>query len=262
MYLKVTAKSLSLMRAVEFHVLLPCHDGYPDAPKPYPTLFFLPGFSCNAEEITFSLPLRQMSAQYGIAIIVPDGENAFYTDHPERVSCHGRFAGEELPEIACRLFPCLSSRPEDTFIGGISMGGYGAAALALNTAGRFSRLMMFSPCIEPDLLLTDTGADVPGAVPPVLMDTLLGGSTQYRSDPRINPLRAVDSALAEGRSLPDIWMCCGEDDTLVRDECVHFSTFLREHGVSHTFIRGSGAHDYLYWDDHLEEGFRFLAGRI
>lgn len=261
MYLKVTAKSQALMRAVDFHVILPYHDGYPDAGRPYPTLYFLPGFSGNAEEIVFALPLRQMAARYGMAVVVPDGENSFYTDHPERAACHGVYAGEELRAIALRLFPCLSPRREDTFIGGISMGGYGALALGLSHADLYGKIAVFSPAAEADLLLNGREDSTPGAVPSSLFGALLEGPAVYESSPRLNPLRAVEAALAGGKAIQPIWMCCGEEDLLVRGACAHFSAFLRGKGVRHTFVGGKGGHDLIYWDEHLEEAFRFLAER-
>ena len=154
MYMKVTAKSHSLQRAADFHVILPYHDGYPDGNPPYPTLYLLTGYSGNAEEILFTLPLRQMSALYGIAVVVPDGENLFYTDHPERATCMGQYAGDELVRITRRLFPCLSRDREQTYIGGISMGGYGAAVLGLHYRDTFSKQVLFSPSVEPDRLLS------------------------------------------------------------------------------------------------------------
>ena len=260
MYLKATAKSKALMGAVDFHVILPYHDGYPDANRPYPTLYFLPGFSGNAEEIVFALPLRQMAAKYGLAIVVPDGENAFYTDHPERAACHGVYVGEELPRITRRLFPCLSSRREDTFIGGISMGGYGAAVLGLHYPHHFSKIALFSPAIEADRLLNGIDDSVPGAVPSSLFDSLLGGAETYDHSPRLNPLVAVDEALQSGGSVQPLWMCCGENDMLVRDACADFSQFLTSRAIDHIFIRGRGEHDLIYWDAHLEEAFQFLMG--
>ena len=260
MYLKVTAKSDALMRAVDFHVILPYHDGYPDAEEPFAALYFLPGFSASAEEIIFGLPMRQMSAKYGVAVIVPDGENSFYTDHPERGACHGVYAGEELPRMARRLFPCLSARREDTWIGGISMGGYGALALGLHHPETFSRMILFSPAPDPEKLLTGVDPDAPGAVPAELFGSLFGTPEEYRNNPRLNPALAAEKALAEGRGLPPLWMCCGEDDLLVGESCERFSGFLREKGVAHTFVRGRGEHDLPYWDARLEEGFRFLRG--
>ncbi|MBR3019107.1 MAG: hypothetical protein IKH57_18860 [Clostridia bacterium] len=259
MYLKATAKFPSLMRSADFHVILPYHDGYPGPKRPYPTLYFLPGFSCNAEEIVFTLPFRQMAALFSMAIIVPDGENSFYTDHPERVARHGVYVGEELPKVVRKLFPCLSSERKDTFIGGISMGGYGAAALGLHYHETFSRIALFSPSIEADTLLASKDPDVPGGVPPCLLDTLLGGQAAYDLNPRLNPYVAVEEAISHGREIPPIWMCCGEQDGLVLDACVRFSDFLNARQAPHTFLRAPGEHDFPFWDRHLEEGFRFLA---
>ena len=258
MYLTLTAKSASLMRAVTVHVLLPYHDGYPDMPAPYPTLYFLPGFSSNAEEIMFALPMRQMSALYGTAIVIPDGENSFYADHPERAQNYATFVSQELPEITRHLLPCLSSDPAMTYIGGISMGGYGALIHGLNHPDRFSRMLLYSPAAEADLLLT-THPGTAGAVPAELMDTLLSGKAVYDASPALNPLLAADQCRTSG-TVPPIWMCCGEEDTLVGPACEHFSAYLTGLGIAHDFVRGHGGHDLMYWDEHLEEGFRFLRG--
>ena len=141
MYIRATVKSKMLMRATDLHVFLPFHDGYPDTAVPFKTLYFLPGYSANAEEIATYLPMRQMSAKYGIAIVIPDGENSFYSDHPERATMHGRFVEEELVETTRKLFPQLSDKREDTFIGGISMGGYGAAVHGMHGHKTFSKIL-------------------------------------------------------------------------------------------------------------------------
>ena len=258
MYIRATAKSAELQRAVDFHVILPCHDGYPDAEKPFPTLYFLPGYSGNSEELTFGLPMRQMAAKYGIAIVIPDGENAFYTDHPERASNMGAYAGDELIRITRHLFPVLSHEREKTYIGGISMGGYGAAVLGLHYRETFSKLILFSPAAEPDLLLGGGKKDVEGAVPETLFDTLLGGASAYTESERMNLLRAVEGYRREGRNLPPVWMCCGKEDLLVGDACVHFRDVLRDAGAQLRWEEGPGGHDMMYWDEHLESAFRFL----
>ena len=51
MYLRISFKSQMLGRGVGVHAFLPFHDGYEDAQAPYPTLYFLPGYSANAEEL-------------------------------------------------------------------------------------------------------------------------------------------------------------------------------------------------------------------
>ena len=258
MYCKVTAKTKSLQRAVDFHVILPYHDGYPDTPPPWPTLYFLPGYSANAEEIVFALPMRKMATEYGIAVVVPDGENAFYTDHPERANCMGDFVGRELVTITRRLFPCLSPRREQTFLGGISMGGYGALVLGLAYPQTFSGLALMSPSAEPDQLLSSK-PDVPGGVPPSLYPALFGGPSVYESSPRLNAFLAVERCVSEGRPLPPVWLCCGEQDELVGASCLHIRDALLRAGASLRWEAGTGGHDLMYWDAHLESAFRFVG---
>lgn len=254
MYIRLTVKSQMLMRATDVHVFLPCHDGYPDAKAPYPTLYFLPGYSASAEELATCLPLRQMSALFGMAVVIPEGENSFYTDHPERATQHGRYVGDELVEITRTLLPSLSHQPQNTFIGGISMGGYGAAVLGLQRPDTFSRIAMLSPAIEPDRLFEKTGE---GAVPSTLFDALFGGAERYAAS-LLNPRNAIAALKKSGKNLPRLYMCCGRQDWLVRDACLSFRDFLQEEGVPLCYEEGDGQHDIPYWDDRLESCFRFL----
>ena len=273
MYLKVTAQSACLGRAVDFHVLLPTQDGYPAPPVPYRTLYLLPGYSASAEEIAFSLPLRQMATLYGFAVVLPDGENSFYTDHPERASCHGQYAGEELVRITRRLFPSLSCRREDTFLGGISMGGYGALMLGLKYRDTFSGLVMFSPAADPKSLLIPAGLspdgtsaapevnspDAPPELPAGLFAQLFGDPAAYESSSRLNPMAMLKKYRQEGLAFPPLWMCCGDQDQVVGESCLRLREALFKAGAPLRWESGPGGHDFPYWDDHLESAFRFLA---
>ena len=50
------------------------------------------------------------------------------------------------------------------------------------------------------------------------------------------------------------------DKVVIGAACNRFSTFLTEKNIPHSYVQGKGEHDLLYWDEHLEEAFRFLAG--
>lgn len=73
-----------------------------------------------------------------LAVVMPAGENAFYIDQPEMGTMHGKFIGEELVDITRRMFP-LSRKREDTYIGGLSMGGFGALRNGLKYHDTFWR---------------------------------------------------------------------------------------------------------------------------
>ena len=60
-----------------------------------------------------------------MAIVLCDGENSFYADKKDGISNYRKFVEVELVEVTRALLP-LSRLREETFIGGISMGGHGA----------------------------------------------------------------------------------------------------------------------------------------
>ena len=256
MYIRTTFKSKMLMRAVDVHVFLPFHDGYPDTPAPFPTLYFLPGYSASAEEIATCLPMRQMSAKYGIAIVIPDGENSFYSDHPERATLHGSYVEKELVETTRALFPQLSHKREDTYIGGISMGGYGAAVHGLHANETFSKILMMSPAIDP-VALFEVKVDGEKTFAAPMLDSMLFGMKVYENS-FMNPRKAIADMKEKGADIPKMYMCCGKQDVLVYDACAGFRDYLKESDVPLTYVESDGLHMVPYWDEQLEACFEFL----
>ena len=256
MYIRATVKSKMLMRATDVHVFLPFHDGYPDTKVPFKTLYFLPGYSANAEEIATCLPMRQMSAKYGIAIVIPNGENSFYADYPERATLYGRFVEEELVEITRKLFPQLSDKREDTFIGCISMGGYGAAVHGMHGHKTFSKILMLSPAIDVEQLF-EVRLEGEKVFSGSMMESMLGGKQAYTNS-FMNPRKAVADLKAAGADIPQMYMCCGMQDPLVYDACVSFKNYLAEQNVPLEYVESEGLHDIPYWDGQLEDCFAFL----
>ena len=71
-----------------------------------------------------------------LAVVMPAVDRSFYAD-----MVHGNrdrsYVADELPDVARSFFP-LSTRREDNFVAGLSMGGYGAFKLAFSFPRRFS----------------------------------------------------------------------------------------------------------------------------
>ncbi len=146
-YIEMNYKSESLMRSVSLNVFLPCCDGWGNAEKPFKTLYFLPGFSASGKELSTSLSFRLQSMMKGIAVVIPDGDNSFYVDRPDRFAWYSKFVGSEIVEVTRSIFP-LSVKREDTFIGGISMGGYGALLNGLRYRETFGKIAAMSPGLD------------------------------------------------------------------------------------------------------------------
>ena len=136
----VFSESLSLSTAMT--VLLPqrtttqiglagaVRDGAP------PVLYLLHGLSDDDTTWLRRTSIERYVAPLGLAVVMPQVHRSFYTDE----AYGGRywtFLSEELPELVGSLFR-VSDRREDTFVAGLSMGGYGALKWALRHPDRFA----------------------------------------------------------------------------------------------------------------------------
>ncbi len=143
---QVEFQSETLKRRTAFQAILPIEF----APAPYPTLYLLHGLTDNSSAWLQNTRIRMWAEKMGLAVILPSGENSFYLDVPVKDGCYGDFSeyiGRELVEVTRRMFP-LSDRREDTFIGGLSMGGYGACRNGLKYCGTFGKVAMLSAAVH------------------------------------------------------------------------------------------------------------------
>ena len=136
--------SNALVRPITFRVVLP-NDPRAEVPgiqKPYnphidrpmKTVFNLPGYTGGAEWGN-----ELLAQQYNTAIISVYGENAFYVNNAAPSGRYADFIGEEIVDYVRKTFG-LAMTPEDTYITGISMGGYGALRTALAHPETFGKV--------------------------------------------------------------------------------------------------------------------------
>ena len=122
-------KSETLKRTVSANVILPSERFR----GPYPTLYLLHGLTDNCNGWLSYTRIRLWAEESGLAVVMPSGENSFYMDILVKDGCLGDFGeyiGRELVSVTREMFP-LSHKREDTFLGGLSMGGFGACRNAL-----------------------------------------------------------------------------------------------------------------------------------
>ena len=119
--------SKSLMRTVTINVIIPTDKAvFPGMAKPekkpLKTLYLLHGIFGNYTDWVTGTRLQSWAQDRGLCVVMPSGDNHFYVDNPESESYYGKFIGEDLVEFTRDTFQ-LSDKREDTFIGGLSMGG-------------------------------------------------------------------------------------------------------------------------------------------
>ena len=152
--------SKSLMRTVDITVILPTDKFVATDPhfKPqstFKTLYLLHGILGSTTDWIVGTRIAAWAAEKNLAVVMPSGENKFYVDQPDHMEYFGEFIGQELVDFTRRTFP-LSSKREDTFIGGLSMGGYGALRNGLKYHDTFGSIVALSSALILDDVYTSS----------------------------------------------------------------------------------------------------------
>lgn len=249
-------RSDCISRSVYPVVFLPDLNMWRDVEPPYPTLYFLHGYSGGATETAMFTNIALYAMRYGVAVVLPDGENSFYVDDEKRGAMFSRFVGEELVEVTRSVLP-LSRRREDTWIGGISMGGYGSLVNGLRFSERFSKIGMLSPALGLKNPEDRVGEESP--IPAGELKETLGTWKEYRGS-----YRDYESTLcrmkAEGKEIPEMLLAIGREDFLWQ-EALRFRKQCGELDVPLRWHEGPGMHDHTFWKQAMDPLFQFLTGK-
>lgn len=255
-FLTVTYKSRALKRKVTFRALIPSNMERDDAEKEgnlLRTLYLLHGYYGDFTSWVNYSRVDELSEKYGMAVIMPSGENSFYLDDTDKREYWEDFIGRELVEFTREIFP-LSDKREDTYIAGFSMGGYGALRNGLKYSDVFSKIACFSGALlvlDINLLNSDESLLTKGFVKRVL-----GDPETIRYSDR-DPRYLLECLQKEGKKIPELLLTCGEQDFLI-DVNRKFCSFLDENKIPYRFIGGEGGHDWDYWNKSIVTTFEWL----
>lgn len=245
-----------LRRNTMFRVILPNEaDIVQEDAAPMKLLMLLHGYCGCSGDWLWNSPVADMAQKYHMCILLPTGENSFYLDGKATGRKYASYVGEELIRYARRTFG-LSGRREDTFVGGFSMGGYGAIHTALQFPETFSGAMALSSA----LIWKSVAGMQPGednGVANCEYYRLMFGEPGSLEESNANIERLVMEAEKNGIPMPRFYLACGEQDFL-RDANRDFVDFLKGHKVDFCYGEGEGDHNFAYWNRHLEPGIRWL----
>jgi len=216
------------------------------------TLYLLHGIGDCGSEWIANTRVQRLADEHKIAVVMIDGENSFYTDLPNGMR-YGRYAGKEIVEATRALFP-LSTRREDTFIAGLSMGGYGAIKTGLLYSDTFGAMASMSGALALGQKEEERLNDNPG--PFATRESIFGSGDKFiGSDHDLFAL--LERKLQEGSSLPSMYVACGTEDFLYEGN-IAFRDFVREKQMDFTYEEGEGGHTWEFWDCYLERILKWL----
>lgn len=252
---QVNFYSKALKREVTFNALLPLDRtemfGHVNAEgRPLKALYLLHGYSGSYLDWLSLSRIRELSDKYNIAVFMPSGENHFYLDDIDKGELFGEYIGNELVIFTRKMFP-LSTKREDTFIGGLSMGGYGAIRNGLKYLDNFSRIIALSSAI-----ITYRIAGISSKYKDEVADykyyrRVFGDLNQLMGSDR-DPEALVLNLIKAEVEIPQIYMACGTEDFLL-DVNQKFHEFLVSKKVNVTYRETKGDHSFDFWNEYIEK---------
>lgn len=251
--------SKALMRTVPIQVVLPTDKAvFPGGPqpeeKPFKTLYLLHGIFGNDTDWVCGTRIQSWAQDRDLAVVMPSGDNSFYVDNERTSALYGTFIGKELVEFTRRSFP-LSRKREDTFLGGLSMGGYGAIVNGLQHPETFGAVCALSSALilekaesmeeYTDFLMTNRG----------YYESVFGDLSRLRgSDKDYN---ALAEWAAQKDPRPKFYLACGTEDDLIGPNRA-FRDHLNTLRYEVTWEEGPGIHDWYFWDEYILKALEWL----
>ncbi len=243
--------SYTLKRAMNVHVILPgltsteC-EGKNPTHKPrhkYPVLYLLHGYWNDYSGWERYTSIERYAEERQIAVVTFSGENNFYIDLnniKEQGPVQGifepdyeTFVVKELPDFVTNTFP-ISKKPADTYIAGLSMGGFGAMVNGFGHPDRYRAVGSFSP------------------LPSHRRDDYRSGDKTPAYLKKIEPLELILKAQKRGK-LPALYYAYGAKDFLF-DMQEWFREELEKHEVPFTLeVLPEYGHEWAFWDMQVKK---------
>lgn len=221
--------------------------------KKYPVLYLLHGGTEDSTIWFREANIERLALEYNLFIVSIDAMSSSYADMQHGLP-YFTFLTEELPRIVARRLP-VSTRPEDSFIAGLSMGGQGALKAAFRKPELYAACISISGARDMVPLYKqwqqiENGPNLSGvedAVGPI--DQIYGSENDL--------LYLAKRCAEQGTKLPELYIACGDRD-YARSLTDDYHRYLEKIGIQHDYYVGPGIHDYTFGEQALEHALQCI----
>jgi|GEM_PF-690677 len=220
---------------------------------PMKTLYFCEGSSGNYHRLLTHTMIEPIAEDNNICVVVVGGEDKWYANSDISGDYYGDLVTRDLVNFTRATFN-LSDKAEDTYIGGFSMGGFGALTMGLRNSDLFGKIILHAPALCKALVLNSY--DEPGhdAWTKTNYATMFGlsdvkdfeGSYMYDYELMVKTLAGQD------KTKPEFIITSGEIDGL-RPQTEKLVNELKEYGYDVTYEVVDGNHN---WCVALNQGIK------
>ena len=257
--------SVAQMGQVNIAYVIPCDvpdmmkEGNPHYNRPMKTLYLLHGYSGNESDWEYNGIAEDIAFNYNLAVIMITGGNNFYLDRKATGCQYCTFAGEEVVNFTRQLFG-LSDKKEDTLIGGLSMGGFGAIHTALAYPDTFGgAVALSSALIIHDIVNMDPGFSDMMANYDYYKEVF--GDLTKVDESDANPEVLYTRLKENGKDIPPIYMAVGTEDFLYQNNQI-MRKFFEDNNANFKYEEGPGIHDWKFWNAYITRGVEWVLEEV
>lgn len=207
------------------------------------TLILLHGLKQNASAWPRMSSCEHFANLYGYNIIIPEVQRSFYTNMAYGLP-YFTYITKELPEVASRLFN-IPMDPDHLYIGGLSMGGYGALKSILTYPECFKGAMCFSSGF---FAFENDSATLDSLFPQNELMGVLGKDLVLLPS---DDLEALTYSCAADNQRPEIYISCGTEDFLYQNN-IRMKNLLESLRFPLLFEQWQGGHTWAFWNQSLQ----------
>ena len=218
--------------------------------RPPKVLYLLHGYSDDHSIWMRRTSVERYAAKHNLAVIMPAVNHSFYCNEVYGEN-YWDYVSDELPRTMQR-FLRLSDRPEDTYVAGLSMGGYGAMRLALTYPDHYAGAASFSGAVDLAGVFYQRhrGAEI---------DRVFGDRKEIRGSEY--DLFFLMEKNAQAARKPWLYVSCGTKDFLF-DQHKAFVPALRKNGwevLGHE--EPDTSHEWSFWDNQIKAFIELIFAR-
>ena len=223
--------------------------------RPAKTLVLLHGYSGSCDDWLVGSRVQEISGMYNLAIVMPGGENSFYLNQKGTGRAYATFVGEELITYLRRTFG-IAKCAEDTFVGGLSMGGFGALHTGLLYPENYSKIAALSSALIIHEVMGMKEGSNNGVADYDYYKATFGEPKELEKSEN-NPEYIIKQRKERGEIIQPVYMACGTEDFLLENNR-NFHDFLKKAAVEVCYHESPGIHDWKFWNEYLEPAIKWL----
>ena len=213
--------------------------------QPQNTLILLHGLSGACDTWNRRTSIERYAQKHNLAVIMPEVQRSWYTDMVYGLP-YFTFITDELPRLAANTLR-VPVDPAHLYVGGLSMGGYGALKCALTYPERYAGCISLSArcSVQNKLKLIEND---PGQIRE--WQAILGEDLTVKPE---NDLYALLARIQKPAASPRFYVACGTEDFLY-SESVEMAAALQQTFDHVEYEEWPGVHDWVFWDAAIPRG--------